>query len=328
MEYYRNKHVVVPGGAGFIGSHLTEKLSTLGARVTVIDNFQTGFQKNVVNSDIEVVHANIIDVNPPDADLIINLACPASPVHYQADPIGTWEASVLGIRNILMSAKTSGARVVHASTSEVYGDPSVHPQTEGYWGNVNPNGVRACYDEGKRAAETIAMDYHRLHGVDVRLPRIFNTYGPRMAVNDGRVVTNFISQALADQEITVFGDGTNTRSFCYVSDMVDALLRIGAADGLSGEVVNLGNPNEFTVMELAQKTIALTGSRSEIGFRELPQDDPRQRQPDISKAREMLGWEPLVQLDEGLEKTISFYANQGGAANQILCSSKLSEKIL
>lgn len=328
MEYYQNKHVVVPGGAGFIGSHLIEKLSEYGAHVTVIDNFQTGFQRNVLRSDIKVVHANIIDVDLPVADLIFNLACPASPVHYQADPIGTWEASVLGIYNILRSANQSGARVVHASTSEVYGDPAAHPQTENYWGNVNPNGIRACYDEGKRAAETIAMDYHRVHGVDVRLPRIFNTYGPRMAVNDGRVVTNFISQALADEDITVFGDGSNTRSFCYVSDMVDALLRVGAVEGLAGEVINLGSPNEFSVIELARKTIALTGSRSKISFRDLPQDDPRQRQPDISIAKELLGWEPLVQLEEGLRETISFYAEQGSDTNLISSSDKLSEKIL
>lgn len=321
VSYYKDKAVLVPGGAGFIGSHLVERLLSLGAAVTVLDNFHTGTAKNFASQqndnqfrliEQDVVHP--IDIN---ADIIFNLACPASPVHYQYDPIKTLQTSVIGINNLLELAKATGARMVHASTSEVYGDPLQHPQTETYWGNVNPIGIRSCYDEGKRAAETLAVDFYRIHGVDVRLPRIFNTYGPRMAKDDGRVVSNFIVQALNGDDITIYGDGSNTRSFCYVSDMVDALLRLGAVDGIGGEAINVGNPVEFSVLELAQKIIEMTGSASKISYLPLPEDDPTKRKPDISKAKKLLGWEPKIMLETGLAETIKYFAGAPTNINSV-----------
>lgn len=311
MEYYASKKVVVPGGAGFIGSHLVERLLNLEAEVHVLDNFRTGSRGNLArlngNGQLQLTEHDITQPARIDADIVINLACPASPVHYQADPIATLKTSVFGINNLLEWCRAFDGRLVHASTSEVYGDPLQHPQREDYWGNVNPLGVRACYDEGKRAAETLAMDYHRIHGCDVRLPRIFNTYGPNMAVNDGRVVSNFITQALAGAPLTVAGDGSQTRSFCFVSDTVEALLRFGALDGLSGEVINLGNPNEISVSELASIVIEMTESSSKIEY--IPQaiDDPVRRNPDISKAGLCLDWCPRVSLREGLDATIGYF---------------------
>lgn len=321
VSYYKDKAVLVPGGAGFIGSHLVERLLSLGAAVTVLDNFHTGTAKNFASQqndnqfrliEQDVVHP--IDIN---ADIIFNLACPASPVHYQYDPIKTLQTSVIGINNLLELAKATGTRMVHASTSEVYGDPLQHPQTETYWGNVNPIGIRSCYDEGKRAAETLAVDFHRIHGVDVRLPRIFNTYGPRMAKDDGRVVSNFIVQALNGDDITIYGDGSNTRSFCYVSDMVDALLRLGAVDGIGGEAINVGNPVEFSVLELAQKIIEMTGNASKISYLPLPEDDPTKRKPDISRAKKLLGWEPEIMLETGLAETIKYFAGAPTNINSV-----------
>lgn len=310
--YYKDKTVLVPGGAGFIGSHLIARLLSLGAAVTVLDNFHTGLRRNVLchtaGNQLRLVEHDVVQPIDIKSDIIFNLACPASPRYYQHDPIKTMQTSVIGINNILELAKTTGARVVHASTSEIYGDPLQHPQTETYWGNVNPIGIRSCYDEGKRAAETLAVDFHRIHGVDVRLPRIFNTYGPNMAHNDGRVVSNFIVQALAGKDITIYGDGSNTRSFCYVTDMVEALLRIGAAEGIGGEAINVGNPVEFSVLTLAQKVIEITQSRSEITFLPLPEDDPAKRKPDISKAEKLLGWAPEIRLEDGLVDTIKYFA--------------------
>ena len=311
MGFYSGKEVLVPGGAGFIGSHLVPTLLEAGARVTVLDNFHTGCESNLasvaVNPCFALVEHDIIEPYASDAEIIFNLACPASPVHYQHDPIKTLRTSVFGVNHLLALCKTTGARLVHASTSEVYGDPLQHPQVESHWGNVNPVGIRACYDEGKRAAETLAMDFHRVHGVDVRIPRIFNTYGPRMAHNDGRVVSNFIIQALAGDEMTVFGDGSATRSFCYVADMVAALMALGAAKAGAGEVVNLGNPVEYSVHLLAETIIAKTNSKSRIAYCPLPKDDPTRRRPDISKAKALLGWEPVVDLDAGLAKTIAYF---------------------
>lgn len=321
MSFYRDKTVLVPGGAGFIGSHLVPELLKRGAHVTVLDNFQTGCRSNILDG-VEHPHFKIIehDIIQPlslDTEIIFNLACPASPVHYQNDPIKTLKTSVFGVNNLLEQCVKTGARLVHASTSEVYGDPLQHPQHENYWGNVNPNGIRACYDEGKRAAEALALDFHRIHGVDVRIPRIFNTYGPRMAHNDGRVVSNFIAQALAGRDITVFGDGSATRSFCFVSDMVAALLQLGLVDTASGAVVNLGNPIEHSILELAESIIAKTGSASQIAFHPLPEDDPTRRKPDIAKARALLGWAPLVDLDTGLDKTIAYFASEAAKARVI-----------
>ncbi len=321
MEYYSGKRVLVPGGAGFIGSHLVDALLALGASVTVIDNLHTGCRSNFSpasgHNRFHFVEKDVSDPIDGSFDLIFNMACPASPVHYQADPIGTWRTSILGMANLLEYCKETGARLVHTSTSEVYGDPLEHPQKETYWGNVNPVGERSCYDEGKRAAETLAYDYHRMHGVDVRLPRIFNTYGPRMARNDGRVVSNFITQALEGRDITIYGDGSNTRSFCYVSDMVEVLLRIGAADGIGGEVFNVGNPGEFTISELGELVLSLTGSPSKLVYRPLPKDDPTRRRPDIGKVSAKLDWTPVVPLQEGLEKTIAYFSSEHSVARVI-----------
>lgn len=304
------KKVLVTGGAGFIGSHLCEKLISMGNRVICLDNMFTGSYENVSqllkNPDFELVNANVINPLDFDVDRIYNLACPASPIHYQYDPIMTTKTCVLGAINVLELAKKTDARVLQASTSEIYGDPVVHPQTEDYRGNVNPIGPRACYDEGKRVAETLFFDYRRQYRVDGRVVRIFNTYGPKMLENDGRVVSNFIIQALKNKDITIYGDGSQTRSFCYVDDMVDGLIKTMEKDNFNGPV-NLGNPCEKTILELAEIIIGLTGSKSKIVFRDLPADDPTRRKPDIDLAKRVLGWEPTVSLSEGLNKTISYF---------------------
>jgi len=303
--------ILVTGGAGFIGSHLCDRLVAEGHDVVCLDNFFTGSKANVAhlagNPRFELLRHDVTEPILIEVDRIYNLACPASPVHYQYNPVKTIKTNVMGAIHMLGLAKRVKARILQASTSEVYGDPEVHPQPESYWGHVNPIGVRSCYDEGKRVAETLMMDYHRQNGVDVRIVRIFNTYGPRMALDDGRVVSNFIAQALKGEDLTVFGDGSQTRSFCYVDDLVDGLVRFMGTDGLTGPV-NLGNPTETTILEFARRIAELTGSRSRIAYRPLPSDDPRQRQPDITLAREKLGWEPRVALETGLRKTIEYFA--------------------
>lgn len=302
---------LVTGGAGFIGSHLCQRLLEEGQEVICLDNFFTGSKRNIDhlldNRRFELIRHDIIEPILLEVDRIYNLACPASPVHYQYNPVKTVKTSVMGTINMLGMAKRVRARILQASTSEVYGDPQVHPQTESYWGNVNPIGIRSCYDEGKRVAETLMMDYHRQNGVDIRIVRIFNTYGPRMAENDGRVVSNFILQALKGEDITVYGDGSQTRSFCYVDDLVSGLIAMMDRDDFIGPV-NLGNPAETSILEFAERIIALTGSRSKVVFKPLPADDPRQRQPDISLAGEKLGWSPKVPVVEGLQKTISYFS--------------------
>jgi UDP-glucuronate decarboxylase len=302
--------VLVTGGAGFIGSHLSERLVLQGHDVVCLDNFFTGRRENVRHLlDCERFRLLRHDVCEPlllEVDQIYNLACPASPVHYQYNPIKTVKSNVMGTLNMLVLARRVGARILQASTSEVYGEPAVHPQPESYWGNVNPIGPRACYDEGKRVAETLMMDYHRQNGVDTRIARIFNTYGPRMAENDGRVVSNLIVQALRGQELTLYGDGSQTRSFCYVDDLVDGLLRLMAADGVH-EPVNLGNPGEFSIRELAEEIADCCGRLPTVTYRPLPQDDPTQRQPDIARACELLGWAPTIPLRQGLERTIAYF---------------------
>ena len=305
------RRVLVTGGAGFIGSFLCETLLARGHEVLCVDNFFTGTRGNIENlighKSFELIRHDVTFPLYIEADEIYNLACPASPIHYQHDPVQTTKTSVHGAINMLGLAKRLKAKILQASTSEVYGDPSVHPQTEAYWGNVNPIGPRACYDEGKRCAETLFFDYYRQHRLRIKVARIFNTYGPRMHPNDGRVVSNFIVQALKNKPITLFGDGNQTRSFCYVDDLVDGLVRLmDSGDDLTGPV-NLGNPNEFTMRQLAEKVIALTGSRSKIETRPLPPDDPRQRQPDISQARSALKWAPKTQLEDGLKKTIAYF---------------------
>lgn len=301
---------LVTGGAGFLGSHLCERLFNDGHEVVSLDNFVTG---SPVNNAPLINRIGFREVNrdiaiPFDMPVshIFNLACPASPVHYQADPIATTKTSVLGAINMLDLASRHGARILQASTSEVYGDPHVHPQVESYWGNVNPAGIRSCYDEGKRCAESLFFDYHRTAGVDIRVIRIFNTYGPRMNPDDGRVVSNFITQALRGEPITLYGEGLQTRSFCYVDDLIDGMVRMMNQDGEIGPV-NMGNPVEFTIRELAEKILTLTGSRSELVFKPMPQDDPAQRKPDISKAKASLDWEPKVDLIDGLKETIAYF---------------------
>ena len=305
---YRN---LVTGGAGFIGSHLCERLIEGGDEVICLDNFYTGRRDNIVsllsNPRFEVVRHDVIQPILLEVDRIYNLACPASPVHYQFNPVKTTKTNVMGALNMLGLAKRVRARILQASTSEIYGDPRVHPQEESYWGNVNPIGVRSCYDEGKRVAETLFFDYHRQNKVDIRVVRIFNTYGPRMLVNDGRVVSNFIVQALRREPITLYGDGSQTRSFCYQSDLVEGMIRMMDCDGLTGPV-NLGNPGEFTIKELAEEVVRMTGSKSSLVYRPLPADDPTRRRPDIALAREKLGWDPKVPLKEGLAKTIDYFA--------------------
>lgn len=306
------KRILVTGGAGFLGSYLCERLLDGGCEVLCLDNFFTGSKKNILhlmgNPHFEMIRHDITNPIYLEVDQIYNLACPASPVHYQYNAIKTIKTNILGSLNTLGIAKRVKARILQASTSEVYGDPEIHPQREDYWGKVNPIGIRSCYDEGKRAAECLMMDYHRKNQVDVKIARIFNTYGPRMAVNDGRVISNFIVQALKGKDITVYGDGTQTRSFCYVDDLISGLIRLmETPDGFTGPV-NLGNPQEFTIIELAQIIIRLTGNRSKIVFQPRPSDDPAQRKPDISLAGEVLGWQPRVALKEGLEKTIAYFS--------------------
>ena len=303
------KRILITGGAGFIGSHLSERLLNEGNDIICLDNFFTGSKDNIRhligNNRFELVRHDVINEYLAEVDEIYNLACPASPVHYQYNPIKTIKTSVMGIINMLGLAKRCKAKILQASTSEVYGDPKIHPQTESYWGNVNPIGLRSCYDEGKRCAETLMTDYHRQNNVDIRIARIFNTYGPRMALNDGRVVSNFIVQALKNEPITVYGDGSQTREFCYVSDLVDALIKL--MNCTYSLPVNLGNPDEHTIIEFAKLIIELTNSKSEIVFKELPADDPVQREPNISLAKQILNWEPKIQLKEGLLKTIEYF---------------------
>lgn len=307
------KRILITGGAGFIGSHLSERLLNEGNDIICLDNFFTGSKDNIRHlighNRFELVRHDIINEYLAEVDEIYNLACPASPIHYQYNPIKTVKTSVMGIINMLGLAKRCKARILQASTSEVYGDPKIHPQTEDYWGNVNPIGIRSCYDEGKRCAETLMMDYHRQNNVDIRIARIFNTYGPKMAVNDGRVVSNFIVQALKNEPITVYGDGSQTRAFCYVSDMVDALIKLMNNDKNFIGPVNLGNPHEFSILNFAELIIKLTNSNSKIEFKELPKDDPVQREPNITLVKEKLGWEPTVDVETGLKRTIEYFDN-------------------
>ena len=303
--------ILVSGGAGFIGSHLCDRLIGKGYEVLCVDNFFTGTRANISHllddHSFELMRHDVTFPLFVEVDQIYNMACPASPIHYQFDPVQTTKTSVHGAINMLGLAKRTKARILQASTSEVYGDPSVHPQEESYWGNVNPIGPRSCYDEGKRCAETLFFDYHRQHQLDIKVARIFNTYGPRMHPNDGRVVSNFIVQALQGQDITLYGDGEQTRSFCYVDDLVEGLIRLmESPDGVTGPI-NLGNPGEFTIKELAETVIDLTGSKSKMVNKPLPQDDPRQRQPDITRAKTQLDWEPTIALRAGLEKTIAYF---------------------
>ncbi|MGE4294846.1 MAG: UDP-glucuronic acid decarboxylase family protein [Campylobacterales bacterium] len=305
------KRILVTGGAGFLGSHLCERLLAEGNEVICVDNFFTGNKRNIVhlldNPFFEIVRHDVTFPLFIEVDAIYNLACPASPVHYQFDPVQTTKTSVMGAINMLGLAKRLRIPIFQASTSEVYGDPEIHPQHENYRGSVNPIGPRACYDEGKRCAETLFFDYYRQHGLNIKVVRIFNTYGPRMHPNDGRVVSNFVVQALKGDDITVYGEGGQTRSFCYVDDLIEGFVRMMATEkGFTGPV-NLGNPGEFTILELAQKVIELTGSASQIVYKALPQDDPMQRQPDIALAKNKLGWEPTIHLEEGLKKTIAYF---------------------
>lgn len=306
------KNIIVTGGAGFIGSHLCEKLLNEGNHVICLDNFFTGSRKNIEhlldNKEFELIRHDIVEPILIEAEEIYNLACPASPVHYQYNAIKTIKTNVLGVTNMLGLAKRAKAKILQASTSEVYGDPIVHPQREDYWGNVNCNGIRSCYDEGKRVAETLMMDYHRQHNVDIKIIRIFNTYGPRMAENDGRVVSNFIVQALKGQDITIYGDGSQTRSFCYVDDLVRGMTALMNKDGFTGPV-NVGNDGEYTIKELAEMIIELTNSNSKIVYKPLPSDDPCKRRPDLTLARKELGYEPAVHVRDGLKKTIEYFTS-------------------
>lgn len=307
----KNKRILVTGGAGFLGSHLCERLLDEGHEVLCVDNYYTGRRATIShllgNPRFEIMRHDICFPLYVEVDEIYNLACPASPIHYQFDPVQTTKTSVHGSINMLGLAKRTKAKIFLASTSEVYGDPSVHPQPEGYWGNVNPIGPRACYDEGKRCAETLFFDYYRQHGLKIKVARIFNTYGPRMHPNDGRVVSNFIVQALRNEDITIYGDGSQTRSFCYVDDMVTAFVALmNSGDEMTGPV-NLGNPDEFSILELARKVVEMTGSRSSIIFLPLPADDPQQRRPDISLAKKALQWEPTIRLEAGLSRTIEYF---------------------
>ena len=303
---------LVTGGAGFLGSHLCERLLNDGHEVICLDNYFTGRMANVAhlrdNRNFELIRHDVTEPILLEVDRIFNLACPASPIHYQFNPVKTIKTSVMGAINMLGLAKRVKARILQASTSEVYGDPAVHPQTEDYWGNVNPIGIRSCYDEGKRVAETLFMDYHRQNNVDIRIVRIFNTYGPRMLPNDGRVVSNFIVQALNGEDLTIYGDGSQTRSFCYVDDLIEGFVRMMNQDKIIGPV-NIGNPGEFTMLELAKEVLDLTGSKSKIVYKPLPGDDPKMRRPDISLAKEALSWEPNIPLRKGLEKTIVYFDN-------------------
>ena len=305
------RRILVTGGAGFLGSHLCDRLIANGEDVLCVDNFFTGGKRNVAhllgNPHFELLRHDVTFPLYVEVDRIFNLACPASPIHYQFDPVQTTKTSVHGAINMLGLAKRVRARILQASTSEVYGDPEVHPQPEAYWGRVNPIGIRSCYDEGKRCAETLFFDYHRQHNLEIKVMRIFNTYGPRMHPNDGRVVSNFIVQALKGEDITIYGDGLQTRSFCYVDDLIEAMLRIMDTPAEFTGPINVGNPREFTMLELAETVIGLTKSRAKIIFKSLPQDDPRQRKPEISLAREKIGWEPRVALEDGLKETIAYF---------------------
>ncbi|WP_300702675.1 UDP-glucuronic acid decarboxylase family protein [Bacteroides sp.] len=305
------KNILVSGGAGFIGSHLCTRLINDGHKVICLDNLFTGSKENIAhlegNSRFEFVQYDVENPYEADVDEIYNLACPASPIHYQYDAIKTIKTSVLGAINMLGLAKKTKAKILQASTSEIYGDPVVHPQVEDYWGNVNPIGIRSCYDEGKRCAETLFMDYHRQNGLRIKIIRIFNTYGPRMLPNDGRVVSNFVVQALKDEDITIYGSGKQTRSFQYVDDLIEGMVRMMNTDDEFIGPVNLGNPNEFSILELAEKVIALTNSKSKLVFKPLPHDDPKQRQPDITLAKAKLGWKPTVELEEGLRHIIEYF---------------------
>jgi UDP-glucuronate decarboxylase len=316
------KKILITGGAGFLGSHLCEKLLNLGHEVICVDNFYTGAKQNIAhlldNPYFEIVRHDVCFPLYVEVDEIYNLACPASPIYYQFDPVQTTKTSVHGAINMLGLAKRTKAKILQASTSEVYGDPKVHPQPESYWGRVNPVGIRSCYDEGKRCAETLFFDYHRQHNLDIKVVRIFNTYGPNMHPNDGRVVSNFIVQALKNKDITVYGEGSQSRSFCYVDDLIDGFVRMmNSKQGFTGPV-NMGNPDEFTILELAQKVIDITGSQSKIIHKPLPSDDPRQRKPDITLAKQELGWEPKVKLKDGLVKAIGYFEK--------LLSSELNSK--
>ena len=311
QNYSIRKRILITGGAGFLGSHLAERMLNDGHDVLVVDNFFTGTKDNLKhlmgNPHLEIMRHDVTFPLYVEVDEIFNLACPASPVHYQFDPVQTTKTSVHGAINMLGLAKRVKAKILQASTSEVYGDPEVHPQVESYWGHVNCTGIRSCYDEGKRCAETLFFDYWRQHKTRIKVIRIFNTYGPRMHPNDGRVVSNFIVQALNNQDITLFGDGNQTRSFCYVDDLIEGMVRLmNTGDDVTGPV-NVGNPGEFTIRELAEKVIQLTGSKSKLVFKPLPQDDPRQRKPDITLAKKLLNWEPKVPLEEGLKKTIEYF---------------------
>lgn len=310
-NYDSTKRILVTGGSGFLGSHLCERLLNEGHEVLCVDNFFTGRRSNIAhlisNPYFEILRHDICFPLYVEVDEIYNLACPASPIHYQFDPVQTIKTAVHGAINMLGLAKRLKIKILQASTSEVYGDPTIHPQPETYWGNVNPIGLRSCYDEGKRCAETLFFDYHRQHKLKIKVARIFNTYGPRMHPNDGRVVSNFIMQALRGEDITVFGDGSQTRSFCYVDDMIDGLVKLmNSPDDFTGPV-NLGNPKEFSILELAKKVIDLTGSKSKIAFKPLPQDDPIQRKPDITLAEKTLEWTPTISLEEGLKKTVKYF---------------------
>ena len=310
MSLNQNK-ILITGGAGFLGSHLTEKLLNSGNEVLVVDNFFTGNKQNLThllsNPNLEVMRHDVTFPLYVEVNQIYNLACPASPVHYQYDPVQTTKTSVHGAINMLGLAKRTRARILQASTSEVYGDPEVHPQPESYWGKVNPIGIRSCYDEGKRCAETLFFDYHRQHQTDIKVVRIFNTYGPRMHPNDGRVVSNFIVQALKGKDITIYGDGQQTRSFCYVDDLIDAMIKMmNSEKGFTGPV-NIGNPGEFTMLQLAEMVLSLSNSKSKIIYQPLPSDDPKQRQPNIDLAKDKLGWQPKVELKDGLKETIAYF---------------------
>lgn len=317
------KRILVTGGAGFLGSHLCDRLVEARHDVLCVDNFFTGRRGNVAHlldkPNFELLRHDVTHTLYAEVDEIYNLACPASPVHYQHDPVRTMQTNVIGSTNMLELARRTGARILQASTSEVYGDPTVHPQPETYWGNVNPIGARSCYDEGKRCAETLFFDYHRQYGVDIKVARIFNTYGPRMHPNDGRVVSNFIVQALSGQDLTVYGKGNQTRSFCYVDDLIDGLMSLMETDSSITGPINIGNPKEFTMNELAHKVIDLTECKRRVMYKPLPQDDPRQRRPDISQAHEHLGWSPSVDLEDGLSRTIAYFADvlglRGATAN-------------
>jgi UDP-glucuronate decarboxylase len=313
-DFNMGERVLVAGGAGFLGSHLCERLLADGNDVLCVDNFYTGRRENVSHliddKKFEIIRHDITFPLYVEVDRIYNLASPASPIHYQRDPVQTTKTNVLGAINLLGLAKRLHVPILQASTSEVYGDPDIHPQTEEYWGRVNPIGIRSCYDEGKRAAETLFFDYHRQHGLKIKVMRIFNTYGPRMDPNDGRVVSNFIVQALRGGNITIYGDGSQTRSFCYVDDLIDGMIRLMNSDDEVTGPINIGNPGEFSMLELATAVIRATGSASSIEFQPLPLDDPRQRQPDITKAKEVLGWTPAIDLIQGLERTISYFETE------------------